>query len=93
MGMTNLINWLAAFIVFILLFKTLRPMRTAFTERVKTIGDLASFLAGQAPGIFSPGPGWSRVEMASGVKEIVVDILCCENYREDADFVKDLGMS
>ena len=92
LGMLDLINGLAGVLTVIFLFKTLRPMRTAFIGRVKTIGDLAHFLAGQAPALFDPGPGWTRTEMANGVKEVVTDILGCKNYREDADFVKDLGM-
>ena len=93
MGMVDLINWLAGAVTMIFLFKGLRPFRTGFPGRVKTVGDLCNFLAGQAPTLFDANLGWSRTEVAQGVKEVVIDILGCKNYREDTDFVKDLGMS
>jgi acyl carrier protein len=39
-------------------------------------------------------PGqWSRQQVAEKIHEIVIEVLACEKqYREDAEFVKDLGM-
>jgi acyl carrier protein len=48
-----------------------------------------------APDAVNAQPGqWSREHVAEVVRAIVVDQLGCENaYREDAHFVKDLGMA
>ena len=39
-------------------------------------------------------PGrWSHQQVAEKIQKIVIEILACEKeYREDAEFVKDLGM-
>ena len=36
---------------------------------------------------------WRREQIADAVRKIVIDVLGCEkHYREDAQFIKDLGM-
>jgi acyl carrier protein len=39
-------------------------------------------------------PGqWSRLQVAEKIREIVIEVLACaKEYREDAQFVKDLGL-
>lgn len=80
--------------VFALGYWVTRPVHRAFPSSYSTVGQLAENLTGLAPKLFEPtGPAWTRAEVASAVRAIVVDFLDCEmTYREDAHFVEDLGM-
>ena len=72
-----------------------RPVHKAFPAKCRTVGQLADELTGLAPKLFGPaGPTRTRIEIASAVRSIVVDILDCDAaYREDARFVEDLGLN
>ncbi len=66
----------------------------AFPASVKSVGELSQFLAGQAPELFEAGNRkWARVEVSNQVREIVIDVIGCKNYSEDARFIEDLGLS
>jgi hypothetical protein len=69
-------------------------MRIEFQSSVATIGDLSRWIVVNSPDVFKAQRGqWSREQVSEIVREIVIDILgCSKEYREDADFVKDLGM-
>jgi acyl carrier protein len=59
----------------------------------QTVGDLARFLTANDPGLLAAPPEWSHERIALKVREIVGEVLGCEDrYREDARFVEDLGM-
>ena len=69
-------------------------LRIAFPHSSDSVGGLAHFLAGQAPETLGyMEQAWSRHEIAMAVREIVIDVIDCENYSEDARFVEDLGLS
>jgi hypothetical protein len=65
-----------------------------FQPSVATMGNLSRWVVVNAPDVVKASPGqWSREQVSEIVREIVIDILCCDKeYREDAHFVKDLGM-
>lgn len=67
----------------------------AEAENIRTPGQLIDFVSSKLAVTIATvtWKAYSRSEIALGVKEIVTDILGCKNYHEDADFVKDLGMS
>jgi hypothetical protein len=68
--------------------------RTALPGSIRTAGDLAAFLVLHDPAWLAGPSGWDRERVALAVREIVVDHLACDDtYREDADFVRDLGLS
>jgi hypothetical protein len=58
------------------------------------IGQLSRWIVANAPDVVKAPPGqWSREQVSEIIREIVIDMLGCEKeYREDAQFVKDLGM-
>lgn len=59
-----------------------------------TIGDFSRWVVANGPELVKASPGrWSREQVSVNVRQIVIDTLGCEKeYREDAHFVKDLGM-
>lgn len=70
------------------LARLLSPLRTFIPARIACVGDLVPYAA------TSDGMDWSREDVARGVREIVEDVLAPgPEYREDADFVKELGLS
>jgi acyl carrier protein len=71
-----------------------REMRLEFKTEVATIGNFSRWIVAQGPTMYDPpATHWSREQVSLKVREIVIDILACEkNYREDASFVKDLGL-
>ena len=81
------LSWAVGISLFVLLWKFLKSLRTSFLGRVQTVAELARFLAGQSPALFEPSQAWSQIEVAREVRRIVIDVLCCDNYRENADFV------
>ncbi len=78
-----------------LAFLATRWMRIEFRPSMPTIGHLSRWIVANAPDVVKAPPGkWNREQVAEIVKEIVIKILGCDKeYREDANFVKDLGMS
>ncbi|MEO5803538.1 MAG: hypothetical protein ABIR24_08395 [Verrucomicrobiota bacterium] len=76
-------------------FVVTRPLRDDFPDKLATVGKTTRWLVGHNPSLFSDLPGeWSRKQVAERVREIVIEMLCCEKtYREDARFVEDLGLS
>jgi hypothetical protein len=75
-------------------FFATRWMRNEFRPSVATVGQLSRWIVANAPDVVNAPPGqWSREQVSESVRQIVSDILGCEKtYREDAHFVKDLGM-
>ena len=69
-------------------------MRIEFQPSVATIGNLSRWIVVNSPDVVKAQPGqWSREQVSEIVREVVIDILGCnKEYREDAHFVKDLGM-
>jgi 23S rRNA U2552 (ribose-2'-O)-methylase RlmE/FtsJ len=52
------------------------------------------FVAHEAQVLGAPPGQWSREQISEKIRKICVDVLECEKiYREDADFVKALGLS
>lgn len=69
-------------------------MNTAFRQSMRTVRDHVRWLVANDPQLLGSPPGqYSRELVAEKVREIVIDILCCNNYREDARFVQDLGLN
>jgi hypothetical protein len=72
----------------VLLKKMGKPLQTFIPRRVQTLVDLVPFVN------TSDEIKWSRDDIARAVREIVEEVLAPgDKYREDADFVKDLGLS
>ncbi len=72
-----------------------RGLRTEFPKGICTVADLSRWVMTHKKDLAVPETtAWTREQVATRVREIVVDTLCCEaTYREDAFFVKDLGLS
>jgi uncharacterized membrane protein YeaQ/YmgE (transglycosylase-associated protein family) len=72
-----------------------RRLRYEFKPSMTTVAGLSRWVVANAPNLVQAPPGqWSREQVAEKVREIVTDILGCEkNYREDAHFIQDLGLS
>ncbi len=71
-----------------------RNLRNDFKPAMATVGGFARWIVAHGPEVVDAPPGqWSREQVAAKVREIVIDVLGCEKqYREDAHFVKELGM-
>lgn len=67
---------------------------TEFPKGTTTVGELARWIMSHKADLANvTTQGWTREQVAMRVREIVIDVLCCEaNYREDARFVEDLGL-
>jgi acyl carrier protein len=76
-------------------FIATRGMRTEFRPSIATVALLSRWIVANAPDLVNAPPGqWSREQVSQVIREIVIDQLGCEKtYREDAHFVKDLGMA
>jgi acyl carrier protein len=74
--------------------KAAMPFVVAFPKGLSTAGELSGWIMMHKPGLAdSVTTAWTRDQVAASVRKIVVDILGCEKiYREDARFVKDLGL-
>ncbi|HTI97561.1 MAG TPA: hypothetical protein VL527_01560 [Dongiaceae bacterium] len=72
-----------------------RPLRYEFGPALADIGGLARWLVAHGADRLGGPPGqWSSEQIAAKVREIVIEQLGCEKkYREDAHFVKELGLS
>lgn len=72
-----------------------KGLRNHFPKELNTVGAFARWVAGRKPDLADGLPiAWTREQIALRVREIVTHILACEAmYREDAHFIKDLGMS
>ena len=72
-----------------------RRLRTEFPKGICTVRDLSRWIMTHKKDLAVPETtAWTREQVATRVREIVVDTLGCEaTYREDAFFVKDLGLS
>ena len=77
-----------------LAFFATRRMRVEFRPSMTTVGHLSRWIVANGPDVVRAPPGqWSREQVSEHVRQIVIDTLGCEKeYREDAHFVKDLGM-
>jgi hypothetical protein len=68
--------------------------QAALPSSVRTARDLARWLTANDPTLLSPSSAWTHERVVLKVREIVCDVLCCEErYCEDARFVEDLGLS
>lgn len=72
-----------------------KPLCKEFPPNLQTVGDLARWVMTHKPDLAKATiPGWTRAQIAARVREIVVDVLGCKpDFSEDANFVKDLGLS
>ena len=91
---------LLAGILFVILFSwaalyVSRSKQNEFQPSMANVGHLARWIVANAPDLVKAPPGpWSREQVSEVVRQIVVEALCCEEiYRENANFVKDLGLS
>ncbi|HEX3800398.1 MAG TPA: hypothetical protein VH413_17020 [Verrucomicrobiae bacterium] len=77
------------------IFYSTRWMRIEFKSPCTDVGHLSRWIVAHGPHVVQSPPGqWSREQIAETIREIVIEILHCEEqYREDAHFIKDLGLS
>jgi len=75
-------------------FQVARRFRYDFSPSLETVSGLSRWIVANGPEVVAAPPGqWSREQVAEMVRQIVIDQLGCEKiYREDAHFVKDLGV-
>lgn len=76
-------------------FRMTRRFCNEFRPSLTTVAELSRWIVANGPQVVEAPPGeWSREQVAEKVREIIIDQLGCEkDYREDANFVKDLGLS
>jgi len=89
------VTWILAFSVaaWVCFFLT-RRLVSSFPKSHSTVEQLVNFLVARNPQLLKvEQKKWSREQVAAVVREIVIENLCCDNYREDARFVEDLGLS
>jgi acyl carrier protein len=69
-------------------------LRSEFPKGLVTVGDLSRWVMSCKPDLAIPATtAWTRQQVAERVKTIVIDQLsCAQTYREDAHFIKDLGL-
>jgi hypothetical protein len=72
-----------------------RGCRFDFNPQAATVGDLSRWIVGHKTDLASSTPGrWTREQVAARIREITVEHLgCADTYREEASFVKDLGLN
>lgn len=72
-----------------------RACATEFPDGITTLGDLSLWIRSHKPDLAAKSQtAWTREQVAARIREIVIDTLGCEkNYREDARFIEDLGLS
>jgi hypothetical protein len=70
--------------------RLVQPLANSIPTRIKTVGDLAQTVAAT----LKDGQ-WTRGEIAHGVRSIIMEVLAppADKYYEDAQLVKDLGLS
>lgn len=78
-----------------LVIRLTKPLCTEFPNDLQTIGDLARWVMTHKADLSNAVPsGWTRDQVTARVREIIVDVLGCKpDFSEDANFVKDLGLS
>jgi acyl carrier protein len=83
------------FIMAILAERLTRQWRSEFPVEVRTVGAFAEWITAHKSDLASATvQAWTRDQVRSRVKRIVIEQLGCEDhYREDALFVEDLGLS
>jgi hypothetical protein len=76
-------------------FKATSEMKYEFKPALANVGGFSRWVVAHGTETLGAPPGqWSREQVAERVREICIDVLDCEKvYREDANFVKDLGLS
>jgi acyl carrier protein len=94
----SVLAWLAGFAVGAFALRLgghlTREMKNTFPQSLRTVrGHVGWIVANAPPSIATPPGQWSREQVSEKVREIVIDQLACDNYREDAQFVQDLGMN
>lgn len=71
-----------------------RPINWAFPANCRTVSDLALFYVKANPELKQGGQRvLAKDEVASIVRKIVRDVLAVDDFDDDDDFVKDLGLS
>ena len=72
-----------------------QPFCREFPKEIKTVGDFAQWIMTHKPNLSTATiPAWTRDQVAARVREIIIDVLGCKpDFSEDANFVKDLGLS
>jgi len=75
-------------------FFATRWMRIEFRPSLKTVAHLSRWIVANAPDVVKAPPGqWTHEQVSEKIRQIVIEHLGCEEtYREDAHFVRDLGM-
>jgi acyl carrier protein len=72
-----------------------QPFRKNFPSNLQTIGDLARWVMTHKADLATASfPAWTREQIATRVREIIVSVLGCKSdFSEEANFVKDLGLN
>ncbi len=68
--------------------------RFEFPAQIATVGNTSGWIVAHKTDLVPTLPGkWTREQVAARIRDIVVEQLgCARTYREDASFVRDLGM-
>jgi acyl carrier protein len=72
-----------------------KPLCKEFPANLKTVGDLSRWVMTHKVDLANAAiPGWTREQIVVRVREIIIEQLGCKpDFSEDANFVKDLGLS
>ena len=83
---------LAAIGFFTVLLPFTRGFHCAFPRKIITVGDLARYVATNSPSALKPRTaGWTHDQVLATVRELVRHHLGITDFRDDDDFVRDLG--
>lgn len=70
-----------------------RPFKRRFRRGYESAGDLAKYLNMYSPHSFKGGKkGWTREQVASVVREIIIDQVGAKDFSEDSHFIDDMHL-
>ena len=70
-----------------------RPYKLRFRRGYESAGDLANYLSLRSPQAFKrKGTGWTREQVASVVREIIIDQVGIKDFTDDSHFVHDMHL-
>ncbi len=70
-----------------------RPLKRRFRRRYESAGDLAKYLCMYSPQSFKgEKKGWTREQVASVVREVIIDQVGAKDFSEDSHFIDDIRL-
>lgn len=70
-----------------------RPLKRHFRQGYESAGDIAKYLSINRPQTFKrEKKGWTREQVASVVREIIINQLGTRDFSDDSHFIDDLHL-